>query len=96
MKNFVKIAGGLDTAPLLLALSRQPNLWNRHTERTAPEDSPHAEVSDIWLRYNDIKPYKAKGDMTGFNEPHDEVFNPERYALPQVRPIVFAMMARVE
>lgn len=96
MKNFVKMAGGIDTAPLLLGIARQPGLWDRHTERTAPEGSPHADVSDIWLRYNDIKPYKKSGDMSGFNDPHDAVFYPEWYALPQARPIVFGLMARVE
>ncbi|KWN69141.1 aspartyl/asparaginyl beta-hydroxylase domain-containing protein [Burkholderia ubonensis] len=96
MNNLVKIGHGIDTAPLLLAIARQPGLWNRHTARTDPEGGPHADVSDIWLRYNDEKPYKAAGDYTGFNDAHDAVFYPEWYALPQVRPIVFGLMARVE
>ncbi|PRX32266.1 aspartyl/asparaginyl beta-hydroxylase [Paraburkholderia sp. BL18I3N2] len=96
MRNLVKIAGGIDTAPTLLAIARQPGLWNRHTVRTEGDGNPHADVSDIWLRYNDVKPYKAAGDFTGFNDPHDAIFYPEWYALPQLRPIVFGLMARVE
>ena len=38
MRNLVKIAAGIDTAPMLLEIARQPKLWNRHTVRkTAPE-----------------------------------------------------------
>lgn len=96
MSNLIKIGGGIDTAPAVLAIARQPGLWNRHTIRTEGEGNPHADVSDIWLRYNDIKPYKAKDDFTGFNDAHDPVWYPEWYALPQLRPIVFGLMARVE
>jgi mannose-6-phosphate isomerase-like protein (cupin superfamily) len=97
MNNLVKIAQGIDTAPLLLAIARQPKLWNRHAYRKEGyENSPHAGSSDIWLRYNDEKPYKESGDWTGFHDPHDPVFYPEWYALPQARPIVFGLMARVE
>jgi len=97
MRNMVKIAAGIDTAPLLLAIARQPKLWNRHDYRKEGyENSPHKGSSDIWLRYNDEKPFKEKGDWSGFHGPHDPVFYPEWYALPQARPIVFGMMARVE
>jgi hypothetical protein len=95
MNNLVKIAQGVDVAPLLLAIARQPKLWNRHTARNA-EGGAHADVDDIWLRYNDEKPFKEKGDYTGFNDAHDPVFYPEWYALPQARPIVFGLMSRVE
>lgn len=96
MNHLVPIARGIDTAPLLLAIARQPKLWNRHTIRKTAEGTPHSEMSDIWLRYNDEKPFKESGDWSGFNDPHDPIFYPEWYMLPQVRPLVFAMMARVE
>lgn len=96
MNNLVKIAAGLDVAPLLLAIARQPNLWDRHRIRKDVPGTPHADMSDIWLRYNDEKPFKESGDYSKFNDEHDAVFYPEWYALPQVRPIVFGLMARVE
>ncbi len=96
MRNLVKIAAGLDVAPLLLAIARQPNLWNRHRARKDSEGGVHAQMDDIWLRYNDEKPFKEKGDYTGFNDAHDAVFYPEWYALPQARPIVYGLMSRVE
>ena len=96
MKNLLKIAQGIDVTPLLLAIQRQPKLWNRHTIRKEAEGTPHAAMSDIWLRYNDVKDYELTGDYTGFNDPHDAIFYPEWYALPQARPIVMGLMARVE
>jgi hypothetical protein len=96
MRNFVQIARGLDTAPLLLALSRQPRLWNRHGYRKEIPDGPHSQMDDIWLRYNDEKPHKASGDWSTFNDQHESIFYPEWFALPQARPIVYAMMARTE
>lgn len=96
MNHLVRIAAGIDTAPLLLAIARQPNLWNRHTVRKTAPETPHADMSDIWLRYNDEKPFKESGDYSKFNDEHDPIFYPEWYALPQVRPIVFGLMARVE
>lgn len=34
MKSFVKIADGIDVAPVLAELDAQPELWNVHPERT--------------------------------------------------------------
>jgi len=95
LKNLLKIAQGIDVTPLVLALQRQPNLWNRHSTRKDYEESPHKGSSDIWLRYNDIKKY-ADGDFSTFGDEHESIFYPEWYALPQVRQIVFGLMARVE
>lgn len=96
MNHLVKIAQGIDTAPLLLAIARQPRLWNRHMVRKTAQGTPHSDMSDIWLRYNDEKPFKESGDYSKFNDEHDAIFYPEWYALPQVRPIVFGLMARTE
>jgi len=96
MNHMVKLAQGIDTAPLLLAIARQPKLWNRHRMRKDYAESPHAQMDDIWLRFNDEKPFKEKDDFTDISEQHDSVFYPEWYALPQARPIVFGLMTRVE
>lgn len=96
MTNLLRIAQGIDTTPTLLALYQQPELWNVHQERKTTEGTPHGAMSDIWLRYNDATSYREKGDFTGFNDPHDAVYYPAWYKLPQVRPIVYGLMARVE
>jgi hypothetical protein len=96
VRNLVKIAQGIDTAPLLLALARQPKLWDRHGFRKEIPDGPHSQMNDIWLRYNDEKPFKASGDWSTFNDEHESVYYPEWFHLPQVKPIVFGLMARTE
>ena len=88
MENFFRLTKGFNPAPLLVAISRQPELWDQNTLRTKHEKTAHSQVSDIWLMFNElgdgvandiiVKPYPA------FKE------------LPQARPIIFDLMRLVE
>lgn len=62
MKNFLKIAEGVDPMPLLLAIHERQDLWNANTLRTTHAHTPHSEVDDIWIRFIDLKPYEGKTD----------------------------------
>lgn len=93
MQNFLKIAAGLNVLPLQLSLIRQPELFGQHKARADQYSSPHTEMSDIWVRYNDIK---NLADLTTFNNEHDSVWYPAYYALPELRPILFGLMSLVE
>lgn len=95
MRNFLKI-GEVNVMPLLLSIQRQPELWNRHRQRKEAANGIHAEMDDIWLRYNDYRPYEAMGSWLSFNDEHDSVWYKEYYALPEVRPIVFNLMAQTQ
>lgn len=95
MKNFLKILDGVDYVPLLLELHRQPQLWNQNPVRLLPT-GPHHETKDIWLRYKDESENKASGNYANFGDPHDGVWYPAFYALPNARKIIFGLMARVE
>lgn len=88
--------GSVDVAPLAAQLDAQPGLWNEHTRRRDVAGSPHARMSDIWVRYNDAAPFERSGDWRGFNDPHIPVWYPAWHALPAMRPIVFGIMAAVE
>lgn len=96
MKNFQQLAAGVDVGPLMHALQRQPDLWNRHTWRTKYAGTPHADVSDIWLRFADEKATADTNDLSKVVEDTRPVWYPEIHSLPQVRPIVFDLMRRVE
>lgn len=96
MNNLLRVAQGVDVVPLLLALQRQPELWNQNPVRKDQKGSPHAAMSDIWLRYNDETLFKESANYSKFADSHESVFYPAWYALPQVRPIVMGLMARVE
>jgi hypothetical protein len=55
--------------------------------------SPHEGVSDIWLRY---RPKAELTDALRYREPFIPRFYPEWHALPELRPIVFTLMAAFE
>lgn len=90
MNNFQKLAQGLNVAPLLNAIMRSPELWDRDALRTTYPGTPHSQVGDIWLRFNDISdPNKVIDDIECINYP-------AWYDLPQARDIVFGLMRTVE
>lgn len=93
MRNFLCI-GTTDVMPLLMAVQRQ-DLWNKHTFRTTFTNTPHKEVDDIWIRYTDDKkadpeaPHEALIDTT-------PIWHDAYYKLPQVKPIIFDLMHRLQ
>lgn len=69
------IASGFDVTPLLSQLEDHPELWNEHTLRTDRYNTPHHEVSDIWVRFNAWKNFND--DAFQFTmEPHDSAWYP--------------------
>lgn len=88
MENFFRIAKGENPAPLLVAIHRQPELWDQNTLRTKHPNTAHADVSDIWLMFNDIE-----GDVS-----NDIIVKPyPAFAkLPQARLLIFGLMRLVE
>lgn len=96
MRNFSLAAAGIDVTPLRLALCRQPELFGRRPQRQYAAGSPHSGMTDIWVRYNDSTPFERSGDWSKINDPHESVWYPEAAALPELRPIVFDLMARVQ
>lgn len=94
MRNFLRIATGVDVTPALLELHRQPELWDEFTERKTADRTPHAAMSDIWLRYRARADLEA--DRSSYLTPHTPVFYPAWSKLPALRPIVFGVMTRVQ
>lgn len=94
MRNFLQIAQGIDVTPVAIALQMQPELWDQHNERKDFDGSAHKCVSDIGLRFNDLKNLDQGYDK--YTAEHDSVWLPAAAKLPQIRPIVFGLMARCE
>lgn len=92
MRNFQQIAAGVDVLPLLLAVYRQPDLWNANPARTAG-GGPFAGTDDIWIRFRDPDELVSR---ESYAEPFTPFFYPAWYRLPQLRPIVYALIARCE
>jgi hypothetical protein len=94
--SFLKIAEGIDVTPLRMSLARQPELFGRYGERQYAPGTPHSGMTDIWVRYNDRRPFEASGDFSGINDSHESVWYPDSAKLPEVMPIVHGLMAHVK
>lgn len=92
---FTLICSGVDVLPLVKTLESHPELWNRHTRRKLGDGSPHREMSDIWIRYNDATQCERTGDWSNFNHAHDSVWYPAYRALPELEPLIFDLMRKV-
>lgn len=83
-----------EVSPLVVQLSWHPELWNEFDLRTNHPQSPHRELSDIFVRYNARENFT--GDRHSFNEPHDAVWWPSIEKLPAARDITLDLMRAVE
>lgn len=94
MRNFLKLAQGVNTMPLLHSIQRQPELWNEFNLRTHYPNSPHNDADDIWLRFNDKTLWETDPQKV-MDEP-ESVNYPAWDKLPQVHQIVFDLMRTIE
>lgn len=93
MKPFIRLAHGVDIAPLKAELDAHPELWDAHRDRTFADGSPFLGTSDIWLRY------RALEELTtpeAFLEPHFAVWHPAARHLPAARAIAMNLMADLD
>lgn len=96
MRNFKLVAQGVKVLPLCLELQRNPQLWGRDGERKYPDGSPHTQMDDIWVRYNDRGPFdRGERPFSEFNHEHDSVWYPAAAQLPSARQIALDLMAHV-
>ena len=79
---------------LVSQLRANPQLWNDFDLRTNHPQSPHRELSDIFVRYNAREHFE--GDRQSFNGPHTSVWWPAFDRLPAVKQIVFDLMHHLE
>lgn len=92
MNNILPI-GAIDVTSALLQLKRNPSYWNLYKNRTENYTSPHSGVSDIWIRYRDIKDFN--GDWAEFNTEHDPIWYEASDVMPAFKDIAFNLMSLV-
>jgi Aspartyl/Asparaginyl beta-hydroxylase len=90
------LAGNVDVLPLAMALQTQPDLFNEHTFRTTYDGTPHVDVDDVLLRFSAPDKTADVGEIGPVIEDTAPVFYPAWHRLPQVRPLVFDLMRRLE
>jgi len=91
-----KIDLTVDIEPLRESLNVHSDLFGQYRQRGLEPTSPHYQMRDIWVRFNDIKPYLASGDFTGFSGEHDSVWYDCLEKIPEVLEPVFSVMAKVQ
>lgn len=94
-KHFLKVLAGIDVAPVLSQLDAHPELWNSQSLRKAAPGSPHSQMSDIWVRYNDPSRIDL-ANREAFNDEHIPVWYPAWKALPALRPLVLGLATEVQ
>lgn len=102
MKHFHFLASGLDVNPLMLAIRRQPQLWKEDTFLRKYPQGPFGQTETIMIRFPEkvegltdeqIEAYKAN-QLAGHDQ-YEAVNYPAQAALPEVRKLMFDLMARV-
>jgi hypothetical protein len=105
MRNFMRIATGVNVTPLALAIARRPDLWAEDSFLRHYPQGPFGMVDSIMLRF----PQKVvfEGDdaeeklalykqnlLPGFDQ-HESIDYPAYAALPEARQIVMQVFAAV-
>lgn len=97
MRHFQQIASGIDVSGVMAELADDPSLWNEHQIRRTAPGTPHRASSDLWCRFNDVRPFEAgTRPWSEFNDQHIPINYRAWSALPSLRKITFDLMRQVE
>jgi hypothetical protein len=96
MRNFQKIAEGVNIIPALIELQTNGDLWNQNTLRTMTPESPHREVDDIWVRMNDLSKCRQADTDPVFVDHRESINYPAASRLPAIRQMVMNLMMLVQ
>jgi len=95
MKNFQRLAVGIDTTPLMLAINRRPELWKADTYLRDYPQGPFGETETIMLRFPIKGVYETEkeiADHLSKYDPHENIDYPAYKLLTEARPIVMHLM----
>ena len=96
VKHFIPIMGGVKIDGILAEIEANPQLWDRHTARKTAPGGPHSQVSDIWIRYNDVAPFESgERPWPELSNEHVPIWYPEVDSLPSLKPVILDLMAIV-
>lgn len=96
MNTHELVCSDLDVSKLKTEILNHYSEFDRYNQRRVFTNSPHAEMTDIWARYNDINPFLEKGSLDGFEAEHDSVWYPVIEKIPAVKKVVFDLMSKVD
>ena len=91
-KYLHRILQGLPVDHLVETLELHPHLWDQNKLRTTFENSPHAQVRDIWLRFNETP---EPGQEATLLDKHESIDYPAYEQMPAFRSTVMNIFAYV-
>jgi len=105
MRNFLRIASGVNVTPLMLAIARRPELWTEDTFLRHYPQGPFGKIDSIMLRFPEKVVFEGKGaekklalykanKLAGYDQ-HESIDYPAYAALPEARDIVMNVFAAV-
>lgn len=99
MKNFQKIADGLNVTQLLNALYRKPDLFKSDDFLRKFPQGPFGETDTVYLRFQEKVPVENEEDLKAYTENrlaghdlHECPWRPEINELPEARSHIMALM----
>lgn len=96
LHSFEKVDIQVDVTALKDNLVANPELFGNIVARMTPENSPHRESSDIWVRYNNIDTYSEADDMEHLHEPHNSVWYDVLNDIPEVLDTIREVFDKVQ
>jgi hypothetical protein len=98
MRNFMQIAAGVDVLPLNLAIKRMPELWKADTYLRDYPQGPFGEIESIMLRFPVKTVVETEAELQAVQihyDQHENIDYPAYKTLPEARPLIMQLMARV-
>jgi hypothetical protein len=102
VRNFHKIADGIDVGPLMLALRRHEKssaIWKEDTYLRDYAQGPFEDCESVILRFPPRTVHETeealKKHLENFDQ-HENVDQPVFKLLPEARPLIFSLMAFVQ
>lgn len=92
------LAQGVDVLPLNLAIKRQPALWKEDTYLRDYPQGPFKQIESIMLRFPVKSVFETEAELANHvstYDQHENVDYPAYKVLPEARPLVMQLMARV-
>ena len=96
IKTHLCVTESLDVCSLQQEILSNLDEFDKYDYRRTFSNSPHAQMQDIWARYNDVRPFEAKGSLDGFDAEHDSVWYPVVDKIPSLKNVVFDLMRIVD
>jgi mannose-6-phosphate isomerase-like protein (cupin superfamily) len=93
VRNFLRLASGIDMQPLMLQITRQPHLWKADTYLRDYPQGPFSDVDTIFLRF---PPARVTELELTQKDQHECVNMDGMIHLPAARKMVFSLMNTVE